>query len=104
MVRSGEFVDKPVALISASPRATWAMASLTETLTVMSAKLIADASITLPLTTNRIDEAGLAANPEISLLLRSALAAFVEAVRHEQRASQNFIAAEPRSNIQPTTA
>ena len=104
LVRSGEFVDKPVALISASPRATWAMGSLTETLTVMSAKLIADASITLPLTTNRIDEAGLAANPEISLLLRSALAAFVEAVRHEQRAGQSFIAAEPRSNIQPTTA
>ena len=104
LVRSGEFVDKPVALISASPHATWARASLTETLTVMSAKLIADASITLPLTTNRTDEASLAANPEISLLLRTALAAFAEAVRHEQRAGRHFIDAEPRSNIQPTTA
>jgi len=104
LVRSGEFVDKPVALISASSRATWAMASLTETLTVMSAKLIEDACIVLPLSTNRIDETTLVASSEISLLLRKALAAFVEAVRHEQRASHNLIAAEPPSNIQPTTA
>ena len=104
LVRSGEFVDKPVALISASSHATWVRASLTETLTVMSAKLIADACIALPLTTNRIDEVGLAANPEISLLLRTTLAAFVEAVRHGQRADRHYVDSEPRSNIQPTTA
>ncbi len=104
LVRSGEFVDKPVALISASSRATWAMASLTETLTAMSAKLVSDACLTLPLSTNRIDMTSLVASSEISLLLRTSLTALVEAVRHEQRADQNFIAAEPPSNIQPTTA
>jgi chromate reductase len=81
LVRSGELVDKPVALISASPHAKWALASLTETLTVMSARLVGEASITLPLTTNRIDEAGLAANAEISLMLQSALAAFARVIR-----------------------
>jgi NAD(P)H-dependent FMN reductase len=81
LVRSGELVDKPVALISASPHATWALASLTETLTVMSARLVAEASITLPLTTNRIDEAALTGNVEITPMLRAAVAAFVLAIR-----------------------
>jgi NAD(P)H-dependent FMN reductase len=81
LVRSGELVDKPVALISASPHATWALASLTETLTVMSARLVPEASITLSLTTNRIDEVGIAANAEISRMLQSALAAFARAIR-----------------------
>ena len=49
-IGSGEFMNKPVALISARP-APWAQASLTETLAVMMAKLVAEASITLSLTT-----------------------------------------------------
>lgn len=81
IVSSGEFVDKPVALISAKPNATWALASLTETLTVMSAKLNVESSITLPLTTNRVDEAGLLANPEITRMLRLALEVFDGAIR-----------------------
>lgn len=81
LVRSGELVDKPVALISASPHATWALASLTETLTVMSARLVAEASITLPLTTNRMDETALAGNVEIARMLQKALAAFARAIK-----------------------
>ena len=103
LVRAGEFVDKPVALISASPHAIWARASLTETLTVMSAKLIAEASITLPLTTNRIDETSLAANPEITFLLRTALAAFANAVGRESPADDYLTDAELRGHIHSTT-
>ena len=49
VVGSGEFVDKPVTLFNASPRGTYAQASLTETLTVMSAKVVPEASVTLQL-------------------------------------------------------
>jgi len=44
VVGSGELVDKPVTLFNASPRGTYAQASLTETLTVMSAKVVPEAS------------------------------------------------------------
>jgi NAD(P)H-dependent FMN reductase len=40
VVGSGELVDKPVALFNASARGTYAQASLTETLTVMSARVV----------------------------------------------------------------
>jgi len=40
IVGSGELVDKPVALLNASPRSTYAQASLRETVTVMSGRLI----------------------------------------------------------------
>ncbi|MGZ4957564.1 MAG: NADPH-dependent FMN reductase, partial [Methylobacter sp.] len=46
MVGSEAFVNKPVALLNASPRATIAQASLKETLTVMSAHVAETASIT----------------------------------------------------------
>lgn len=40
LVASGELYEKPVALFSASPRANYAQASLLETLTVMTAKVV----------------------------------------------------------------
>jgi chromate reductase len=80
VVGSGELAGKRVALINASPRATHAQASLAETLTVMSANLIAGASITLPLLGKKLDAAGIAADPELSSTLRSAILAFASAV------------------------
>lgn len=80
MVASGEFVNKPVALINASPRAIHAQASLTETLTVMTASLVAEASITVPLLGKTLDEDGIVSNPEISEALRSAIVAFARAI------------------------
>ena len=47
MVASGVFVDKPVVLWNASPRARHALATLRETLTVMSARLIDEAGLEL---------------------------------------------------------
>lgn len=46
-VASGVFVDKPVVLWNASPRATIALAALHETLAVMSAQLVGAAQLTL---------------------------------------------------------
>lgn len=80
LVGSGEFVDKPIALINASPRSTYAQASLTETLTVMSAKIIAEASITVALSGKKLDQAGIITDPEISSALRSAVVALALAI------------------------
>jgi len=61
MVGSEAFVNKPVALLNASPRATIAQASLKETLSVMSAHVVETASITLPIIGSNLDEHGIAA-------------------------------------------
>jgi chromate reductase, NAD(P)H dehydrogenase (quinone) len=80
VVASGELYGKPVALLNASPRSVHAQASLEETLTVMTASLIPEASITVSLRSNKVDEAGIISDPEISHALRSALEAFGRAI------------------------
>lgn len=76
MVGSEAFVNKPVALFNASPRATIAQASLKETLTVMSAQVVETASITLPIIGSNLDELGIVTDPSISTSIREALRAF----------------------------
>ena len=80
LVRSGELYEKPVAIFSASPRATFAQASLTVTLSVMSVRLIEEASIMVPLLGKKVDEPGLLADPGMSHAIRSALVAFAHAI------------------------
>jgi chromate reductase len=80
VVGSGELVDKPIALINASPLSTFAEMSLMETLTVMSARLIQSACVTLPLWDKSLDAAGVAAHPEISNLQRKALRELIAAI------------------------
>jgi len=69
VVGSGELVEKPVALFNASPRSTYAQASLLETLTVMSAKIVKEAFVTVELAGKKLDEAGMVADSEISKAL-----------------------------------
>jgi len=76
MVGSEAFLNKPVALLNASPRATIAQAALKETLTVMSAKIVEAASITLPIIGSNLDQQGIAAHTAISTSIREALRAF----------------------------
>jgi chromate reductase, NAD(P)H dehydrogenase (quinone) len=80
VVASGELYGKPVALLNASPRSIHAQASLKETLTVMTASLIPEASITVSLRSNKVDEASIISDPEISQALRSAVVAFGRAI------------------------
>jgi chromate reductase, NAD(P)H dehydrogenase (quinone) len=70
------FVHKPVAVFNTSPRATHADASLRETLATMSACLVADASITLPILGSQIDLADIAAHPGLADSLVAALRIF----------------------------
>jgi NAD(P)H-dependent FMN reductase len=79
LVSGFEFIDKPVALWNASPLAKHAQASLIETVTVMSGKIVTEACVTLPLGP-RLDEAGILAHPEISDMFRAALVAFAQAI------------------------
>jgi NAD(P)H-dependent FMN reductase len=86
VVGSGELVDKPIALVNTSRRATHAWASLAETLAVMTAQVIPAASITVPLDGRGLDEHGIAGDAALSTALRSAIDALVTAARvHEAR-------------------
>ena len=79
VVASGELIAKPIALINASPRSTHAQASLTETLRTMSATVITEASITLPLGGRSLDACGIVADCDLSGALRRAVAALARA-------------------------
>jgi chromate reductase, NAD(P)H dehydrogenase (quinone) len=81
LVGSQEFPAKPVALINTSPRATQALAALTLTLETMSANVIGDASITLPLLGTVNDADGIAENPDFAGPLRDSLECFIDAIK-----------------------
>ncbi len=83
IVSSGEFMDKPVALINASHNSTHAHASLTETLKVMMANVVAEASIRIALPSNKIDEKSIVADPALFLALRSAVITLARVIEEE---------------------
>ena len=91
VVSSGEFYEKPVALLNASMAATHAYASLTEILTTADADIIREASVRVGLPTNRIDKTGILADPKLSGALRAAVAALARAVE-ERRARADGMA------------
>jgi len=80
LVGGEEFIYKPVALLNASPRATHAQASLRETVRTMSGCIVQEASVAVPLLGRPADPQAIAADPELSALLRAALTAFARAV------------------------
>lgn len=73
MVGCEAFVNKPVILLNASPRAVHAQAALKEIVTMMSALIMEEASITVPILGSKLDEEGIVAHPEISIQLRQSL-------------------------------
>jgi NAD(P)H-dependent FMN reductase len=81
IVGSGELVGKPIALVNATTRATHAWASLLETLTVMSARVIDEASLTIPLDGRKLDADGIVENDELSRLVTASLHALTREVR-----------------------
>ena len=81
LVGSLEFGGTPVALIGTSPHSVHAPAQLREILSVMSARLIEPASITLDMPRRDMDAAAIAADPALSAQLRAALERLVEAIR-----------------------
>jgi len=86
LVSCFEFPGKPVALINTAPRAFHAQTALTETLLTMSAQLVIEACITLPLSGSRLDGAGIAADPQMAAALDDAITALRAVVGHGGRA------------------
>lgn len=83
LVSSGEFVDKPTAVISASPSPDGgekAHASLVQTLTVMSAKIVAGATLRIPAVSAKLNDRGEVTDAATAQALRLLLDALVQAI------------------------
>jgi chromate reductase len=79
LVGGVELPGKPVALFDASPASTYAHAALVEILTTMSARVIAAATVALPLGAKKLDAAGMIADPAIAAALGTGLASLIAA-------------------------
>lgn len=73
MVENETFIQKPVALLNASPRALHAQAALRETISTMSAHIVDGASITVPILGSNLSEDDIIEHPEIKPALIAAL-------------------------------
>ena len=74
MVGSEAFVNKPVAVFNASPRAHHADEAMKETLRTMSARVIAEACVAVPLLGVRLDVSGILRDAERVGVIGQALA------------------------------
>lgn len=75
MVSDAAMLGKPIGLLNASARSMFAYPQLAETLRTMSTRLVDGASVVISLDGRRLDAAGIAADPALSLLLRRVLEA-----------------------------
>ena len=73
MVGNESFVNKPVVLFNTSPRASHAQSALRETLRTMSACLIDEACVSVPLLGSGLDEQGVLRHDDIREALLQAL-------------------------------
>ena len=81
LVASLELPGKPVASLNASSMATHAQASLLETLTVMSTRIVREACVAIPVGGGDVDANGDIASPDIARATRGALDAFTRGIR-----------------------
>jgi len=80
MVGNESFVNKPVMLLNASPRATIAQQALRETLITMSAHVIDAAYVAVPILGSKLDEEGIVDHPVMSQALLNGLNEFISAI------------------------
>ena len=83
LVSSGEFVDKPVALINTSSRAHHAQEQLVEILKTMTAKVYTEMSVTILLSGRNLNVTDITEDVELSGSLRSFIAGFADFVEGE---------------------
>jgi len=79
LVGGVEIHGKPIAIIQTSLPSTSAHASLVEILTIMGGRVVPEASVGVVLRGRKLDENGIASDPALSALLRSAMAALAAA-------------------------
>ncbi|HYC13897.1 MAG TPA: NADPH-dependent FMN reductase [Stellaceae bacterium] len=75
------FIAKPVVLVNTSPRAHHAYDGLREILQTMSADILPEASMALPLLGGCVTEEAMVSSPEIARTIRDALASLARALR-----------------------
>ena len=80
LVSGVEIYQKPVALLNPSPGSRFAHPQLIETLRTMSAAVVDEACITVPIAGRRLDAEGIAADSELSAATRAALDALAAAM------------------------
>jgi NAD(P)H-dependent FMN reductase len=83
-------IHKPIVLINTSPRAHRAYDSLHEILQTMSTRIIADASVTLPLLGSCTTDTAMINSPEVSSAIRVALAALADFLAVISTSSPSF--------------
>lgn len=91
LASSGEFVYKPVSVISASPSdmgGSRAHASLFHTLEVLTAYLPPEASLIVPFIRTKMDASGHVIDPVLTQQLRDVVAALVKAVQTQPVSAQ----------------
>ena len=76
-VSSGEFVNKPLALITASLSGEKAHASLLDTLTALSASIAEERILLIPFIRSKLDEQGFIRIPELLQRLQAILQSFM---------------------------
>jgi chromate reductase len=81
LVSDEAFVGKPVMLVDVAPRAFHAQASLREVLTTMSARLVAEAFVSLAPSVEQGDAQAIVDEPASAARLREGLDRFVAAIR-----------------------
>ncbi|GAB3802092.1 NADPH-dependent FMN reductase [Spirosoma humi] len=88
LASSGEFVDKPVGIISAGPSDTGgsrAHASLSYTLGILTAQLPEKASLIVPFVKTKIDASGHLTDPILIQQIKDVVEALIDAVQSKQQ-------------------
>ena len=80
LVSSGEFVDKPTVVISAATDGSYAHASLTETLFMMSAYVVEGASLIVSFVRTKIDSEGHITDCQTTVVLQTVVNALAGTV------------------------
>ena len=88
LVSGAEFPYKPVMLINTSPRAHHAIDALREILVTMSANIVEEANVAVPLLGSNLDTSSILANREISNTLSNGLRRFYDEIKKIHRMAQ----------------
>jgi len=84
------FIDKPVVLVNASPRAHHAYEALREVLKTMSADILSDACMTLPLLGGRVTEEAIVSDAELAARIREGLRSLARELGARSRPNPSF--------------
>jgi NAD(P)H-dependent FMN reductase len=84
------FVAKPVALLNSSPRAHHAYEALAETLGTMSAHIVREACVAIPLLGAGLDEEGMVGNAAVAASIRGAILSLQAALAPGAAAGPSF--------------